>query len=154
MMTQTRRFEDFATGETHRSQGRTVTESDIRQFIGATGSTDPIHVDHIYAENHPLVDEIVAQGTLLLGIVDGFVVDMIANDAALAMNYGHDKVRYLKPVYPGDTLKATGEVVNTELQNENWGVVTVELEMINQDEETVLIDIHRLLVATEYNSAN
>lgn len=151
-MTESKRFEDFETGETYHSSGRTLTESDIRQFIGATGSTDPIHVDHEYAKEHPLVEGVVAQGTLLLGVTDGFLVEMVANDAALAMNHGHDEVRYLKPVYPGDTLEAVGEIVGTELQSEEWGVVTVELEVTNQNDERVLVDIHRLLVATGKNT--
>lgn len=152
-MTNERVFKDFETGETHHTSGRTVTESDIRMFVGATGSTDPIHVDHEYAESHPLVDEVVAQGTLALGLTDGLVVEAVAGDAALSMNYGHDEVRYLAPVYPGDTLSAAVEVVETTRRDDEWGVVIVDVEVTNQDDRTVLVETHRLLVATADNPA-
>lgn len=148
-----RTFEDFEVDETYRTSGRTVTESDIRMFVGATGSTDPIHVDHEYAENHPLIENVVAQGTLALGLTDGLVVEAVAGDAALSMNYGHDEVRYLAPVYPGDTLSATVEVVETTRRDEEWGVVVVDVEVQNQDDRTVLVETHRLLVATAENPA-
>lgn len=148
-----RTFESFEVGETHRTSGRTTTESDIRMFVGATGSTDPIHVDHEYARSHPLVDGVVAQGTLTLAVTDGLVVEAVAGDAALSMNVGHDEVRYLAPVYPGDTLSATVEVVETERRDDDWGRVIVTVDVVNQEETSVLTEEHRLLIATSDNPA-
>lgn len=146
-----RTFESFDVGEIHRTSGRTVTESDIRMFVGATGSTDPIHVDQEYAANHPIVDGVAAQGTLMLAVADGLVVEAIAGDAALSMNAGHDEVRYVSPVYPGDTLSATVEIVETEQRDDDWGVVVARVKVINQDGSVVLTESHRLLVATSKN---
>lgn len=148
-----RTFESFDVGETHRTTGRTTTESDIRMFVGATGSTDPIHVDHEYARRHPLVDGVVAQGTLTLAVTDGLVVEAVAGDAALSMNVGHDEVRYLAPVYPGDTLSATVEVIETERRDDDWGRVIVSVDVVNQEETPVLTEEHRLLIATSDNPA-
>ena len=144
----TRTFEDFEVGQRFETGGRTATEADIRMFVGATGSTDRIHVDHDYAEAHPLVDDVVCHGTLTLAITDGLLADEIAQDAALAMNYGHDGVRYLGPVYPGDTLTATAEVTGTREKGDGWGVVVTDVEVRNGDGETVLVETHRFLVAT------
>ncbi|MEF8905059.1 MAG: MaoC family dehydratase N-terminal domain-containing protein [Haloarculaceae archaeon] len=47
-----RTFEDFEVGQRFETGGRTATEADIRMFVGATGPTDPIHVDHDYAADH------------------------------------------------------------------------------------------------------
>lgn len=146
-----RTFESFEVGEMHRTSGRTVTDSDIRLFVGATGSTDPIHVDREYAADHPIVDGVVAQGTLTLAVADGLVVEAIAGDAALSMNVGHDEVRYVSPVYPGDTLSATVEVVETERRDDDWGVIVARVEVVNQDGSAVLTESHRLLVATSEN---
>lgn len=152
-MSEPRLFEDFEEGEQYETDGRTVTDSDIRMFVGATGSTDPIHIDREYADAHPLVDDVVLQGTLLLGIADGFLVDAIAGDAALAMNYGHEEVRYLGGVTPGDTVRADIEVTDTSERDEEWGLVTARIELRDQGGETVLVDDHRLLVATGANPA-
>ncbi|MFC7156967.1 MaoC family dehydratase [Halomarina halobia] len=152
-MIEQRVYESFEIGEKYVTHGRTVTDSDIRAFIGATGSTDPIHIDREYAATHPLVDDVVAQGTLLLGIADGFFVDAVATDAALAMNYGHDRVRYLGAVSPGDSVHATVEITGKARRDEDWGLITANVELINQNDETVLTDTHRLLVASEENGA-
>lgn len=144
-------FEDFEVGQRFETGGRTATEADIRMFVGATGSTDRIHVDHDYAESHPLVEDVVCHGTLALAITDGLLADEIAQEAALAMNYGHDGVRYLGPVYPGDTLTATAEVTETREKEPGWGVVVTDVEVTDGDGETVLVETHRFLVATADN---
>ena len=152
-MVERRVFEDFETGEQYETRGRTVTDSDIRMFVGATGSTDPIHVDREYAAEHPLVDDVVLQGTLLLGIADGFLVDAVASDAALAMNYGHDDVRYLESVSPEETVHAEIEITDTERRNDEWGVVTARVELVVGGGKTAVVDVHNLLVATADNDA-
>lgn len=146
-------FEEFEESQEWVSDGRTVTESDIRMYTGATGLSHPLHDDREHAANHPLVDDIVLPGTLLLGMTDRFFVDEIAGDAALAMNYGHDKVRYPTAVIPGDTVHAKIKVIETERQNEDWGRVKFLIELINQDGEAAVVDEHNLVVATEANEA-
>lgn len=146
-------FEDFEEGQEWVSVGRTVTDSDIRMFTGATGLSHPLHDDREHAASHPLVDDIVIPGTLLLGMTDRFFVDEIAGDAALAMNYGHDKVRYPTAVVPGDTVHAEIEAIETEQKSDDWGRVKFHIELLNQDGETAVVDEHNLLVATEANEA-
>lgn len=148
-----RTFGKFNVGDSFETEGRTVTEADIRLFVGATGSTDPIHVDHEYADAHPLVEGVVAQGTLTLGVVDGLIAEAVATDAALAMNYGQDDVRYPAPVHPGDTIAATAEVVETDRKDEDWGVVVTDVTATNQSGRTVFVETHRFLIATEENPA-
>ncbi|WP_255152069.1 MaoC family dehydratase [Halorarius halobius] len=152
-MTARRTFAEFEEDESYVTEGRTVTDSDVRMFVGATGSTDPIHVDREYADAHPLVDDVVLQGTLLLGIADGFLVDAVASDAALAMNLGHRNVRYLAPVSPGDTVHGEVAVTGLRERNEEWGVVECRVELVDADDETVVVDDHDLLVATAANPA-
>jgi acyl dehydratase len=148
-----RTFEVFNVGDSFETAGRTVTEADIRAFVGATGSTDPIHVDHEYADKHPLVEGVVAQGTLTLGVVDGLVAGAVAGDAALAMNVGQDGIRYPAPVRPGDTISATAEVVETTRKDEDWGVVVTDVTATNQSRTTVFVETHRFLIATVENPA-
>ncbi|MFC6838435.1 MaoC family dehydratase [Halomarina ordinaria] len=152
-MTTRRNYESFEVGEQFVTDGRTVTDSDIRMFVGATGSTDPIHVDREYAADHPLVDDVVLQGTLLLGIADGFLVDAIAEDAALAMNYGHDNVRYPGAVSPGDSVHAAIEIIQKDRRNDDWGLITMRVELIDQNDDVVLAETHKLLVACRENEA-
>lgn len=150
-MQEGRTFEDFAVGDQLESDARTVTEADIRLFVGATGSTHPAHVDHEYCADHPLVDGVVAHGTLTLAMTDGFLADEVTGPAALALNYGHKEIRYVEPVYPGDTLSATLEIVDETRHSDEWGLLTLDVILSNQDDQTVLTETQTLIVATSAN---
>ncbi|QCC49391.1 MaoC family dehydratase [Halobellus limi] len=148
-----RTFQDYEIGERFESEGRTVTEADIRMFVGATGSTHPAHVDHEYCADHPLVDGVVAHGTLTLAVTDGFLSDEVTTPAALALNYGHENVRYVEPVYPGDTLSAAMEIIETDQRSEEWGSLTLDVELANQDDDAVLTETQTVIVATSENES-
>lgn len=146
-----RTFEDYDVGEQFESDGRTVTEADLRLFEGATGSTHPAHVDHEYAADHPLIDGVVAHGTLTLAVTDGFLSETVTQPAALALNYGHEEIRYLEPVYPGDTVTATIEIVETTRRSEAWGLLELDVALTNQADTTVLTERQTVIVATAEN---
>jgi 3-hydroxybutyryl-CoA dehydratase len=141
-----RYFEDFKVGDTFRSRGRTITEADIRLFIGATGADHPNHTDAEYCRTHPIFREPCAPGVLALSVVDGFIAEAITRPAALSLNYGHDKVRYLKPMYPGDTLSADITVTACDERDADWGLLTVTAQARNQLGEIVLVNVNKLLV--------
>lgn len=148
----TKTFEDFSVGDTFESDGRTVTEADIRLFIGATGATHPNHVDREFATGHPVLDldDVVAQGVLTLSVADGFVSEALGEgETLLAANYGYDRVRFLDPVYPGDTVGATIEVADREERDDDWGRLTLDVTVTNQDGDAVLVAENLQLVATE-----
>lgn len=139
-------FEDYAVGQTFTSRGRTVTDSDIRTYLGATGTDHPNHTDEEYARQHPLLEGVCAPGLLTLGLVDGFIADRVTRFMASSMNYGHEKVRYLRPVYVHDTIHADITVSAVAERDAQWGVVTVDAVAKNQRGETVLFDSHLLIV--------
>ena len=139
-------FEDFAVGQRFQSWGRTITEADIRLFLGATGADHPNHTDAEFCRRHPIFRGPVALGVLVLSVVDGFIAEAITRYAAPCLNYGHDKIRYLKPVYPGDTIRADIEVISSEAKNDEWGLLTVKADATNQAGELVLVNVNKLLI--------
>lgn len=90
---------------------KTLTETDLVLFAGITGDFDPIHVDEAYARASPFGRRI-AHGALVLGLCST-VAAMIARRAreagaeGIALSLGYDRVRFLAPVFPGETLTAT-----------------------------------------------
>jgi 3-hydroxybutyryl-CoA dehydratase len=142
-----RYYEDFQVGDAFRSRGRTVTEADIRLFIGATGADHRNHTDAEYCRAHPIFREPCAPGVLALSVVDGFIAETMTRDAALSLNYGHDKIRYLQPVYPGDTLTAEITVEAREDKSADWGLLTVAARAANQRGELVLVNVNKLLIS-------
>ena len=139
-------FEDYAVGMRFRSRGRTVTHADIRLHVGATGADHPNHSDEEYCREHPVLEGVCAHGLLILGLVDGFITEEVIRQMAPSMNYGHDKVRYLKPVYIGDTIHAEIEIVECRPRNDEWGLLRLGVQALNQRGDCVIFDDHILIV--------
>ncbi|HEX4057197.1 MAG TPA: MaoC/PaaZ C-terminal domain-containing protein [Galbitalea sp.] len=145
MNTIDRYFEDFELGETRRSTGRTVTEADIVIHAGQTGDFFPHHMDAEWAKTQPIGARI-AHGTLILSIGVG----MTAGDInPQAMSYGYDHIRFIAPVYIGDTISVTAEITEKHdhaKQPQTFGYVHELVTISNQHDEVVLILTHLYLV--------
>ena len=81
---------------------RTVTLEDIEHFAEFTGDIFYAHMDEAAAKANPFFDGRVAHGYFIVSVAAGLFVDP-APGPVLA-NYGVDNLRFLTPVYPGDTL--------------------------------------------------
>lgn len=147
-------FDDYEIGESHTTVGRTVTHSDIRMWIGATDATHPNHVNSEYIADHPVFNDIVAPGVYTLSIADALCAKTISRPAIYGMNYGHDNVRYLEPVYVGDTISGAVTVTDSERKNDTWGMLTLDVDLTNQDDESVLVEDHLMLIARSAAAVN
>ena len=100
MKTEDRWFEDYRVGESRTSVGRTITETDVVMHAGQTGDFFPHHMDAEWMKTQP-AGQRIAHGTLILSVAVG----MTATDInPQAMSYGYDKIRFIKPVFIGDTI--------------------------------------------------
>lgn len=136
-------FEDFVVGEEQISGGRTMTEADIRLFIGCSDNTHPVHVDVEYCKAFPAIQRPIIQGVLTLGVADGFMAKEVSPTKVPSVHYGHDKIRYIKPVYPGDTIHCKFKVTDKQVKNEAFGVVVWDVTVLNQNGEPVLFHVDR-----------
>ena len=136
-------YEDYEIGEKQVTSSRTMTEADIRLFIGCSDNTQPVHVDEEYCKRHPAIKGCIVQGVLTLGVADGFMAREIGPSKVPTVHYGHDKVRYIKPVYPGDSIHCETEVIDKYEKNEQFGVVTWNVNVVNQNNEVVLFHIDK-----------
>ena len=104
-MIKTSYFEDYEIGSSRETFGRTITEADIVLHAGQTGDFFPHHMDAEWVKTQEFKERI-AHGTLILSIGIG----MTANEInPVAFSYGYDRIRFIRPVYIGDTItvKAT-----------------------------------------------
>lgn len=88
---------------------KTVSESDVYLFAGLTGDLAPNHVNEAMMAKTRYGARI-AHGALVVGFMSSASTRAIgANDAKseTAVSLGYDKVRFLAPVYFGDTVKVT-----------------------------------------------
>jgi acyl dehydratase len=145
MNTIDRYFEDFEIGESRASVGRTITEADIVIHAGQTGDFFPHHMDAEWTKTQPIGARI-AHGTLILSIGVG----MTAGDInPQAMSYGYDRIRFVAPVYIGDTVSVTAEITEKRdhaKQPERFGYVHELVTITNQRDEVVLVLTHLYLV--------
>ncbi|MEO8403166.1 MAG: MaoC family dehydratase [Chitinophagaceae bacterium] len=136
-------FEEFIPDEIRHTKGRTVTETDIVIHAGQSGDFFPHHMDEEWCKTQPFKKRI-AHGTLIFTIAVGLTADMINE---MAMTYGYDRLRFIKPVFIGDTLKVT--VTIKEKKDHKlpvYGLVTELVETFNQHKELVMVCEHILLV--------
>jgi 2-methylfumaryl-CoA hydratase len=130
-------FEDFEVGHLfHHAVPRTVTEGDMALFIALTGDRRPLHCSREFARSLGFEREI-AHDLLVFHIVFGRAVpDVSLNSPA---NLGYADVRFLTPVYAGDTLRAETEVIGRrETSRGDVGIIWVHTRGLNQRDETVL----------------
>ena len=135
-------FEDFAVGDVYvHPLGRTVLTVDNSWFTLLTQNMNPIHFDHAYAARtefgRPLVDS-----TFTLALVTGqSTIDLSFNVMA---NLGWDEVRLPNPVFEGDTIYSSSEVLEARESKSrpNVGIVQVKTTGSNQ-EGTVVIEFKR-----------
>jgi acyl dehydratase len=145
MQTIDRWYDDFRIGESRGSTGRTITEADIVLHAGQTGDFFPHHMDAEWAASQP-IGQRIAHGTLILSIAVG----MTAGDInPQAMSYGYDRIRFIKPVFIGDTITVTAEITEKSdhaKQPERFGYVHELVTVTNQRGETPLVLTHLYLV--------
>lgn len=132
-------FEELNVGDSLLTRRRTITEADVVNFAGLTGDYFYAHTDETAAKES-IFGRRVAHGYLVLSIAAGLFVDP-APGPVLA-NYGLEHLRFIKPVYIGDTIRArlTCKEKTRRATPENGvpqGVVAWAVEVENQAAEIV-----------------
>jgi oxepin-CoA hydrolase/3-oxo-5,6-dehydrosuberyl-CoA semialdehyde dehydrogenase len=135
-------FDELEVGDTLVTATRTVTDDDVARFADLSG-------DHFYAHkdeggSRSIFERKVAHGYFVLSATAGLFVDP-APGPVLA-NYGLENLRFTKPVYPGDTIRAKLTVKQKTAKETPTaglgvgipqGIVHWDVEVTNQDEELV-----------------
>ena len=109
-----------------------VTEDDIVAFARATGDEQPLHLDDAAAAKTRFKRRI-AHGMLSAGLISAALGIKLAPQATVV--YLNQSLRFLRPVYPGDTITARLEVTGLDTER---NFVTCSTECTNQDGTTVL----------------
>jgi acyl dehydratase len=146
-------FDDLVVGDRYVTPGRTVTADVIADFSALSGDRNPLHTDAEFAAKGPF-GAIIAQGLCTMSLATGleFAFYGEGERPTLAF-YGMDRVRFVKPVFVGDTIHIEGEVVDLEPKDETRGVVTYRQELKNQRGETVVaLQKRTLLKARAYDA--
>ncbi|HEX3863706.1 MAG TPA: MaoC family dehydratase [Stellaceae bacterium] len=133
---ESRYFEDLRVGEEFYIPSRTVTEANFAAFQTVSGDNHPIHYDIEYCRErgHP---GLLAHGlqVLCFTAAGAGTLAHVIGDALIA--FIEQSSKFLKPVYPGDTLYPI-LTISALTPRRTTGVVTVAATVHNQKRELVL----------------
>jgi acyl dehydratase len=132
-----RYYEEFEVGETiSHDKRRTVSEADNQQFCDMTMNQQPLHLDAEFAAETQFGDRIV-NGIYTMALAVGLTIPD-TTDGTIVANLSYDDVEHPAPVFHGDTIRAETTVTDKrETSDGERGVVTMQVEVFNQDDELV-----------------
>jgi acyl dehydratase len=138
-------FEDFESAGDITTRGRTITEADVMMFAGLTGDFVELHTNEEFAKGTPFGRR-VAHGALVFSISIGLATRTNLLDDALLAFAGVDKLRFVAPVFIGDTVHVTKRVSERKELGAEQGTVVFETRVVNQRNELVLVYFDKMLL--------
>ena len=133
-----RYFEDFQVGDIFDLGSTTVTEEEIISFARQF-DPQPFHTDPVLARDS-IFGGLVASGWHTTAMFMRLFFDGLLHETASIASPGVDDVRWLKPVRPGDVLRARFTVIESTLSKSkaSLGIVRSKCEVFNQADELVM----------------
>lgn len=124
-------FDDFAVGESFYLPSRTMTEGIFAAFQAASGDNHPIHYDRHWCRAHGHRD-MLAHGfqVLIQTCIGAGILPHLMGESLIG--FLEQSSRFLKPVYCGDTLYPSVEIVALKPQR-STGVMTCRVTVHNQE---------------------
>ena len=123
---------------------KTVSESDVYLYAGITGDFSPNHVNQTYMERS-VWGRRMAHGMLLVGFVSTAstmaIADTRESTEETPVAVGMDRLRFLKPVFIGDTVTVTYRIDRFDATKRR---TFARADVTNQDGELVAIADHLL----------
>ena len=131
----------FEVGDTT-SFTKTISESDVYLFAGITGDYSQMHMNEEFMKTTPYKTRIV-HGVLTFAFAStaSTQIQLQARSEVPSVSYGYDRLRFVKPVYFGDTI--TAKYTITQIDEENLKTFA-KVEVFNQRDELCVVAQHIL----------
>jgi acyl dehydratase len=124
------------------SRARTITEADVVNFSGLSGDWYPLHTDREYAAG-TVFGQRIAHGMLILSVTTGL---LNIKPGSVEAFYGMDEVRFMKPVFFGDTIHVELHALEKTERSRGGGILTLLCEVKNQKGDTVVTAKMKMLM--------
>ncbi|MBF6617661.1 MAG: MaoC family dehydratase [Candidimonas sp.] len=135
MLSQGVYWQDITEGQRFNTFRRTITETDLINFINTTGMLETIFIDTTF--EHGAMNGRPVPGALTYGLIEGFVMQGMIQGTGLALLEVHKKM--LAPVMVGDTIRAEIEITSVRPTSQhNRAVVVSKIDVFNQQEKNVM----------------
>lgn len=142
-------WQDMPVGAKFKTYGRTITETDIVNFISCTGFLEVLFTDMEYVREHSAIKGRLAPGALVYALGEGLA--MLGTIQGTGLAFLHMEMDVKGPTFAGDTVHVEIEVIEQRAASKGGrGLVRTRNTIINQKGDTVLVYTPlRLMVGRE-----
>jgi acyl dehydratase len=127
--TETWLYEDFEVGQKIRSIRRTLSEGECMQFNALVMDMHPYVADEIFAKEEGIFGKRLVAGAMVFSVGLG----LMAHNNIHTFSYGYDKLRFIKPVFIGDTIYTVRTQLSKEPKYKDMGLVKVSYEVYKNE---------------------
>jgi acyl dehydratase len=125
-------WEDIEIGSVYESGRRRITQSDIDAFGEVTGDFHPLHSDAEFCKSTPY-GRPIAHGLFGVSLMEGLKNQLKLYDKTSIGSLGWDKIRFLKPLFPDDTVHLVISFISKrETRKPDRGVAVEKIQLKNQ----------------------
>lgn len=114
------------------SFSKTLMQSDVYQFAGIVGDFNPVHMNEVEARNS-IFGKQVCHGMLTASLISTVIGTVMPGQGSI---YLGQTLKFLKPVFFGDTITATVTVTDID---EEKGILTLKTKETNQNDVLVVV---------------
>lgn len=139
-------YEDIVVGTRIRSIRRTISEGESMQFNTLVLDMHPYVADEIFAREKGLFGKRLVAGAFVFSAGLG----LVATNCINAFSYGYDKLRFIKPVFIGDTIYTIKTDLDKQPKYKDMGLYRASYEIFKNDGELVLYCEHLQTVKYRY----
>lgn len=149
-------YENFAIGDKIRSIRRTISEGEAMMFNTLVMDLHPYVADRHFAEKEGVFGKRLVAGAQVFS----YGLGLAATNCLNSFSYGYDRLRFIAPVFIGDTIYTIRENLSKEIKSDKMGKVRVSYSVFKEEGELVLYCEHLMtafykdpsLFAAEYEA--
>ena len=130
-------WDELEVGQEFRTVGRTITETDVVNFVSCTGMTEVIFTDAEYIREHAPEGRRIAPGALVYAFAEGLLVQATMQHTGLA--FLNMELDIKAPTFVGDTIHVECEVLSVRPTSKGGrGLVRTSNRIVNQSGDVVI----------------
>lgn len=131
-------YEDLVIGKKIRSICRTISEGESMQFNTLVLDMHPYVADDVFAQREGIFGRRLVAGAFVFSAGLG----LVATNCVNAFSYGYDKLRFIKPVFIGDTIYTIKTDMDKQPKYKDMGLCRASYEVFKNEGELVLYCEH------------
>lgn len=131
-------YEDFEVGARIRSISRTISEGESMLFNALVLDMHPYVGDEIFAREQGIFGRRLVAGSMVFS----YGLGLVATNCVHAFSYGYDKLRFIKPVFIGDTIYTIRTNLEKRPKYPDMGLVKASYEVFKNEGELALYCEH------------